>query len=362
MKKRFISAGAICLATTTLHAGGIDRSGQGVNILFEVGTVIQTSLSYTSPEVTGSLGGVSSGSAGQSFQIAAAAFKTSVNDKLDFALIYDHPFGAHVEYDSSYPLSVDPVNPGTQNSLRAESNSEALTGIMRYKFDNNFSANLGLRAQRIDADISVPAVAGYRVNTNSPVDYGYLIGVSWEKPEIAARFSLNYNSSIDHTFKQVETNSLGLNTTSTSNVSTPQSVNLDFQTGIAPKTLLFGTIRWVDWSQLSYVPPNYSLGEIVGFGNSVTTYSLGVGRKITEKFSGALSVGYEESQDIPVTNLAPTDGKLILGVAGTYDFGKAKVSAGVRYTDLGDTTTTSGAEFSGNDAWTSGVQVTYTLK
>lgn len=361
MKKYLISAGTICLYATMTNAGGIDRSGQGVNILFEEGTVVQTSLSYTSPNVSGSLGGVSSGSVGQDFFGAGAAFKMPINEKLDFALIYDQPFGAHIEYDAGYPLSVDPVNPSAANSLLAESSSDALTGILRYKFDNNISTYVGLRAQSIQSEISVPAVAGYHVKTNNPVDFGYLVGVAWEKPEIAARVSLTYNSSIDHTFSQVESNSLGLNTTSSSTVTVPQSLNLDFQTGIAPKTLLFGSVRWVDWTQLSYIPPNYSLGEIVGFENATTTYSLGLARQLTDNFSGAISIGYEKSQNIPVTNLAPSDGSWSVGLGGTYDAGKAKISAGVRYTALGNAVTTSGASFSGSDAWSAGIQITYAL-
>ena len=43
-------------------------------------------------------------------------------------------------------------------------------------------------------------------------------------------------------------------TQDTTDVDTPQSVQLDFQTGVAPKTLVFGYVRWVDWSEFSISP------------------------------------------------------------------------------------------------------------
>ncbi len=35
---------------------------------------------------------------------------------------------------------------------------------------------------------------------------------------------------------------------------TPQSVNIDFQTGIAANTLAFANIRWVHWDQFAVTP------------------------------------------------------------------------------------------------------------
>ena len=74
-------------------------------------------------------------------------------------------------------------------------------------------------------------------------------------------------------------------------VDTPQSVTLDFQTGVAPKTLVFGSIRWVDWSEFAISPPLYEpataalLGEprpLVDYADDWWTYNLGVGRQLTD--------------------------------------------------------------------------------
>lgn len=39
-------------------------------------------------------------------------------------------------------------------------------------------------------------------------------------------------------------------------VTTPQSVNLDFQTGVMKHTVAFANVRWVNWEDFS-IRPNY---------------------------------------------------------------------------------------------------------
>ncbi|GAB5436920.1 hypothetical protein [Falsiruegeria mediterranea] len=89
------------------------------------------------------------------------------------------------------------------------------------------------------------------MTTDAPVDFGYALGVAWERPDIAARVSLTYSSAMEHTL--LESESLNppppvpagtlVTVPASSTIETPQSVNLDFQTGIAPDTLLFGSVR-----------------------------------------------------------------------------------------------------------------------
>ncbi|WP_171210697.1 OmpP1/FadL family transporter [Ruegeria sp. HKCCA5426] len=375
MKKALLQACAVCVGATGAYAGGLDRSGQGVNILFEEGNVVQLRLGYADPDVSGSQNGVPSGNVANSFFSPGLAYKHSFNDRLDFAVIYDEPFGADVSYPSAYPLSQNPlaIAGGRNNDvLRAEADVDAITALLRYKFDGGFSAIGGIRGQRADASVAVPAAAGYSFDPGAEVDFGYVVGVAWERPEIAARVSLVYNSKITHNFSGNETFNLApppvpvplVSVPSETEVETPQSVNLDFQTGVAPKTLVFGSIRWVDWPQTVLAPTNYVAitgSNLVDYEDDTFTYTLGVGYQFSEAFSGAVSVGYEPSTDALVSNLGPTDGFWSLGLGGTYSFEQAQISGGIRYTDIGDATTTTGGQFSGNSAWSVGLQLTYAL-
>ncbi|UAB90569.1 outer membrane protein transport protein [Ruegeria sp. SCSIO 43209] len=407
MKRVLLHTCALCIGATAAQAGGLDRSGQGVNILFEEGSVVQFRLGYTKPDVSGSMEDqiptsptfgetIDSGNVSNSFFTPHLAYKTSLTEKLDFALVYDEPFGADIDYSSDYPLSQNVLAlaglPGaTTDVLRAKADTDAITALLRYKLDGGFSVIGGLRAQRLKASVSVPiagasttpfASGGYRVETDAEIDFGYVVGVAWERPDIAARVALTYNSKITHDLSQTEANDAitgivppgipvvgRVSADSSTEVVTPQSVNLDFQTGVAPKTLLFGSIRWVDWPQTVYAPPVYTglTGiNLVDYEEATWTYSLGLGYQFSEEFSGAVTLGYESSQGNSVSNLGPTDGFWSIGLGGTYSLEKAKISGGVRYTDIGDATANgtgpdNRATFTGNSAWSVGIQVTYAL-
>ena len=378
MKKTLLMACALCVGTTMVQAGGLDRSGQGTNILFEEGSVVQFRLGYTSPSVSGTMRSISSGDIAESFFTPHLAYKTTLTEKLDFALIYDQPFGADISYAPNYPLSVNRFAPDSTEVLRATADTDALTALLRYKIEGGFSAIGGIRGQRIKANAMVPAALGYRLETDDDIGFGYVAGVAWERPEIAARVALTYNSKISHNLSQTESFKPPMapgtvaKFETESEIESPQSVNLDFQTGVAPQTLLFGSVRWVDWPQLVYDPPYYpphnpAAGELVEFDDASFTYTVGLGYRFTDEFSGAVTLGYEASTGKVVSNLGPSDGFWSLGLGGTYSLEKAKITGGMRYTDIGDATAdgfnTEGtrATFSGNSAWSVGIQITYAL-
>lgn len=382
MKRALLQACAVCVGATGAYAGGLDRSGQGINLIFEEGSAVQFRLGYTDPSVTGTMPSlttgqpVDSGNVANDFFTPHLGYKRALTEDLDFALIYDEPFGADIAYANNYPLSINPIPGGRSDVLRAKADTEAVTALLRYKFDGGFSAIGGLRAQRVKATVAVPIAAGYEVDTDKDIAFGYVVGVAWEKPEIAARVALTYNSKISHDLSQTESLNpppvppIPPGTVATfdtsSEIETPQSINLDFQTGVAPRTLLFGSVRWVDWPQLVYNPPNYPpASNLVDYDDATFTYSLGLGYQFSDEFSGAVTLGYESSTDEPVSNLGPTDGFWSIGVGGTYSLENAKISAGVQYTDIGDATADGAgpvtADFSGNSAWSVGFQITYAL-
>ncbi|MCP9482064.1 transporter [Shimia sp. CNT1-13L.2] len=361
-----LAACGLVLSASTALAGGLDRSGQGINLIFEEGDAFQLRYRYVDPSLSGTslVDGSSTGDVGQSYGNAHFGYKQALNDKLDVALIYDEPYGAHVEYDAAYYLSGTPAGTGSSplGVLSAEADTQALTGLFRYKLDGGFSLLGGLRLQTAEAQITVPA-AGYTTSSDKPWDLGYIVGVAWEKPEIAARVALTYNSSIKQTLNLTELQVLAGPSTHSANIETPQSLNLDFQTGVAANTLVFGSIRWVDWSNFALTSPNYPggspAGTLVSYDDDAITYTLGVGRKFSERFSGAIQVSYEESQGGTVSDLGPSDGFLSVGIGGTYTSGNTQFSLGVSYIDIGDAITDNGGVFTGNDAWAAGFQITY---
>ena len=360
MKRILTTAAVLTAAATTAHAGGVERSGQSVAILFEQGRYAEISYGHFDPSVSGTaplaLGGASSGDMTPSYNSWSLGYKMDLGDRMALAIILDQPIGADVAYPtgSGYPLA----------GATATLSSSAITALLKYRFENNVSVYGGLRYQTVHGEVALgPAVGNYTLNTNHDSELGYVVGLAWEKPEIAARVALTYNSAITHSLESVE---FGVPTAGF-DTEVPQSVNLEFQTGIAKDTLLFGSIRWVEWSAFVIDPPTYQLlpptTPLVSYASNRISYNLGVGRRFNENWSGAVTIGYEESDGEITGNLGPTDGFTSVGLAATYTMDNIKITGGVRYVDIGDATANlgPGASFTNNSGIGIGLRVGYTF-
>lgn len=359
MKQYLGSAGVIALCAGSAVAGGLDRSGQSITSIFEKGSYAELSFGSISPNVAGTstpgFGNRPSGDMASDYSQIGVAVKMNLNPSLDVALIFDQPFGA----DVAYPTGTGYYAQGTTATLK----TSALTFVGKYTLPSNIGFLAGLRYQTFSAEASIPFIGGYRAAGEKDGGLGYLVGVSYEKPEIALRVALTYNSEIKHSLTTTEFGAL----VSQTELETPQSVNLEFQTGIAANTLLFGSIRWVDWSEFVINPAFYPpASALVSYDGDYTTYTLGVGRKFSDNWSGAVTVGYEKPIGGFSSNLGPTDGQRSVGIGATYTMDNMKITGGVRYVDVGDTQTTLGggaasANFNDNHAVAIGVKVSYSF-
>lgn len=375
MKKCLSGAAALSLIAVSAQSGALDRTGQSVDILFEDGRYVEFSLGYLSPDIAGesiapvggTLGplfpaGGRSGDIGQSNFNFGAGYKADINEDWSYALIVDEPFKADIAY---------PANTGyfAQDST-AEFASYALTALLQYNMANGFSVYGGPRFQRTDASAAIAFVGDYAVNADNDWGVGFVFGAAYERPEIALRVALTYSSEISHENDVSESFGnpalAGLSGDSVAEFETPQSINLEAQTGIARNTLLFGSIRWVDWSDFDLSPNQYVAvtGQpLLSYVDDITTYTIGLGYRINDTWSVAGDVGYEENTGNLFTNLGPADGQTSVGLAAIYSHDKVTVTTGVRYAWIGDTTTAvqgqPAAEFNDNEAFAFGVKIGY---
>ncbi|MEM6939215.1 MAG: outer membrane protein transport protein [Pseudomonadota bacterium] len=358
-------AAAASLSASMVTAGGIERTAQSVGVLFEQDRYVEFTFGAASPDVNGigtaAIGGGTSGDLARSYLQFGAAFKADINETWSYAVIYDQPFGA----DTAYPLDQAYFARGAE----AEFESHALTGILRYKFPSNFSVHAGLRVQSIEASATIPFVGNYSVQGDRKLGLGYLLGVAYEVPEIALRVALTYTSAIDYDVDTVENSPLGVGNRSVTEVTTPQSINLEFQTGIAEDTLLFGGVRWVEWSDFDISPADYTSpflanSPLLSYENDYITYTIGVGRRLNDTWSVAGALSYEKGDSGFVTNLGPTDGLLSVGLSAVYRQDNMTITTGIRYIDIGNAQTRAGAAapagvFEDNHAVAFGVKVGY---
>lgn len=95
------------------------------------------------------------------------------------------------------------------------------------------------------------------------------------------------------------------------------------------------------------------------------TFTLGVGRKFTENWSGTVAYTYEPKGNELVSPLAPSTGRKGITVAGIYTMDKWKFTGAVNYTKLGDakaetgTPDTARVDMEDNDALSFGMRIGY---
>ncbi len=375
MTKTLLGAAALLMTTAPVFAAGIERSTQSINILFEEGNYVETGLQVTNPEVSGRdlaiYGGRKTGNVADDFNVLTFGYKHQFSDQFSAALIIEHPYGSDIEYST-----VDPTS-ATKGSFmlggtNATVESAMISVIGRYKFDENWGVHAGLRASKASGDIRLRGAAygplsGYRAKLADDTSVGWLAGVSWERPDIAARVALTYYSDIDHEFDTKEFMGAVQVAKGTTDVTTPSMLALDFQTGVAKDTLVFGQIRRTYWSDFTVTPAWF--GQSVPDGlvslEDTNTFTLGVGRKFTDQWSGTVAFTYEPTGKDLVSPLAPTNGRKGVTVAAIYTMDKWKFTGGINYTKLGDAKAETGtpdaarAEMEDNDALSLGLRVGY---
>ncbi len=154
------------------------------------------------------------------------------------------------------------------------------------------------------------------------------------------------------------------NSSADTTITTPQSVNFDFQTGIMADTVAFANVRWVNWKDFSVQPYKFGqLSKVVGpivnrpngfdlvsYADDQWTVTTGVGRKLNDKWAGNVSVGWDSGAGDPITTLGPTEGYWNVGLGLQYSpTPQTFIAGGVKYFWLGDAKAQTGAQAGGDE-------------
>ena len=276
--------------------------------------------------------------------------------------------------------------------------SQNFTGVLGLKFgdQNQFQVYGGPALQKLEGEVHLRGNAygqatGYDASIPSSTAYGWLAGIAYSKPEIALKAALTYRSEIDHDAKLSESLPIaplvgiaGKQTNKTT-ITTPKSVNLDFQTGLNPTTLLTAKVRWVPWGDFNITPKAYTeLSKkaldangkqlypkglpLVAYDKDAWTAELGIGKKLSPKLAVSGSVGWDSGAGNPVTTLGPVDGNWNVGLGAKYNVTPEwSVSAGAKYLMFGDAkakipTNAVVGNFENNDGFVYGLRLTYQKK
>ncbi|MBF2718503.1 outer membrane protein transport protein [Psychrobacter sp. NG254] len=400
--------------------------------------------------------GDSTGDIAESYDFFRYGVKADINDTFSVGILYDEPFGAAAGYTQSnfvsegdLDASISSITNGAAPSLAAaqagigalaagetagvlttaqqaqldglrgavavaqaeastageetnvEVRSQSLTGILGMKFgaNKNFQIYGGPVAQRIQAETKLRGLAygpatGYTSTSNPDMDYGYIAGLAYYKPEIALKAALTYRSEIDHDTQISEYYPLvairaaaagatpeqaaaAANRNSKYEISTPKSVNFDFQTGINPTTLATAKVRWVPWSDFVITPPLYNATSklnplyaddglnLVEYDDDQWQVELGLAKRVAPALAISGTVGWDSGAGNPTTSLGPVEGYYSVGLGAKYNVTENwAVSAGGKYLWFGDAqgalpTDKIVADFEDNDGFIAGVKLSY---
>ena len=149
----------------------------------------------------------------------------------------------------------------------------------------------------------------------------------------------------------------------------PQYLKMDGEIALSSNTLLFGSVKWSDYSNFDVAAPGFS--TFVVPGSSVIDYeedninvSIGLGRSINDEWSvfGILEAQLSDGEQ---TALRPYDGSQAVTLGARYSSGQFEVTAGAQYRQFGDSIVSSSivgsATFSGNHAVSPFVTVGYSF-
>lgn len=365
MKLSYISS-AILLTTipTITLAAGLERSNQSITAFLQPGNYAEAGISGVVPHVSGKDNSQHRvGNMADSYIVPNAALKVQATDHISLGLIYDQPFGG----DSTYQIDGSDFSTSTE-STTVDVNTNNLTLLAGYQPNENWNFYGGAVWQTVEADISLRGnayslLSGYDIKVKNEDAWGWLAGFAYSKPEIGLRAAITYRSEIEHNARSQETSNLpyyaGLlgpgsemlsylgNVNSTVQAVTPQSVNLDFQTGITKKTLATANVRWVHWDQFKVTPdllatatsmlPGVGKQNLIDYKEDQWSINLGLSHKFTDKWAASAGVGWDSGAGNPITILGPTNGYWSVGLGGQYSPTPSTfIQGGVKYFGLGD--------------------------
>lgn len=364
------------LPLTSVIAGGLDRSGQSISAFLQPGNYAEAGFTVIDPTVEGKdIVGNQVSDMGDDYYFPTAAVKIQATDQISLGLLYDQPYGADATYAVENSVFADKtVNQGT----RVEVKTNNVTALIGYQPNKNWNFYAGPVYQTVEGKVSLrgaayggPAVlGGYDINFKEAEAYGWLAGAAYSIPEIALKAAVTYRSEIKHELNTTESFAFGKlsGLQSETEVVTPQSVNLDLQSGIAKNTLAFANIRWVQWDQFAVAPKNLhakSGGKnLIDYSDDQWSVTTGISRKINDKWAGTASVGWDSGAGNPVTTLGPVEGNWNVGLGAQYSPAESYfIAAGVKYLWLGDAKAQTGGnvvgDFEDNTALAYGMKIGY---
>ena len=389
MRVYLLSTTGLLLSASIALAGGFELQTLDTSIMYSEGNQASISTAKIDASIKGvnpAIGAASSRDVVKDQTVTNIATKFNVGENLSFGLSTYRSGSIQLDGGNGLNGNIAPT---------ADVNLDSTAMMAIYNLNGNFSF-LGGVTQNDIGDGNVTTLGGsYAVSSTSKM--GYLIGVAYSMPEIALRAELTYQPQTKFATTTAFTPSdavvcaamapvacpnpgvfdltkaaiTAAGAASVTNLSLPDTIAFNFQTGIAKDTLLTASYRKSLWgkSQINIAAP---VAITTNFDDAVS-YSLGIGRKFTDSLSGSITYSKEESTGSTSTSLfSVSDGSEAISIGLQYKQDNMAISGGISQRKVGDMTVDPGfvapnplagstMNYSGNTVTAMGLKVSFSF-
>ena len=392
MRVYLLSTTGLLLSASIALAGGFELQTLDTSIMYSEGNQASISTAKIDASIKGvnpAIGAASSRDVVKDQTVTNIATKFNVGENLSFGLSTYRSGSIQLDGGNGLNGNIAPT---------ADVNLDSTAMMAIYNLNGNFSFLGGVTQNNI-GDGNVTTLGGsYAVSSTSKM--GYLIGVAYSMPEIALRAELTYQpqtkfatttafapsaavvcaqmapldcSDLANAGTYALTNDAitAAGAASVTNLSLPDTIAFNFQTGIAKDTLLTASYRKSSWgkSQINIAAP---VAITTNFDDAVS-YSLGIGRKFTDSLSGSITYSKEESTGSTSTSLfSVSDGSEAISIGLQYKQDNMAISGGISQRKVGDMTVDPGfvapnplagstMNYSGNTVTAMGLKVSFSF-
>ena len=370
---RILTLTALCaLAASPTLAGGWETGKLDTSFLYEDGNYVELSYGSLDYSVNGTT------QADVTHPMAKDQTRRSVSGKFQIGNldvgITSFGSGAIQMDGQNTPAATSGAYAGTALAVSvvpsADVKLDTQAIMARYSFSDNLSVTAGIREAKLKSSTVETLAATYAINSTSKT--GMVYGVAYEIPEYALRAEVVRSEAISMGLTGTATTSgVPFDLDSTASLGIPEATTLKLQTGIAEDTLLMASAHKVKWksSQIVVDVVNPALNTGSDFANT-TSYSLGLGRKLSENTSASLTYSWEDGSGASATSpFTMSNGSKTLSIGVKHTIDALSISGGLSYTKAGDVdvthmaapTTASGytASYKGNSVTAFGLKVGY---
>jgi long-chain fatty acid transport protein len=244
----------------------------------------------------------------------------------------------------------------------ADATLNTMSFIGKYNVSENFGVIIGA-SQNTLAKTKITTILGtYDVKAKSAM--GSIMGVVYSQPDIAMRVELlvQPKSTIkaESSYTEATGGNGGVNTITsadewmaaaggvssdtsfTTTASRPETITLNFQSGIAADTLLYGSIHKAAWKSAQITAATDSAyTTITSSFTDTTALSLGVARKINDQLALTASFSSEDGGGKTSKSLfTQSNGSQGVSLGARYTVDNITISGGYNYTNVGNVTVT----------------------